>query len=185
NYQKEFSQHIDRTLDELRATPGVAAAATSGTLPGIPSDSQTELKLVEGRSATEGKLVADSRFVSDRYFETMRIPVLAGQGCRESLYQTVVVNRSFADKYLSGTRAVGHHLQLASSQFLLPPALILGVAGDAREQGLNKAPGPTVYWCFSAPNPSPYFLIRTRGEPLAMAETLRRKIHQLDPARSV
>lgn len=185
NDLKKFSQHIDRTLEELRATPGVAAAATSGTLPGVASDSQTELRLVEGRSATEGKIVADSRFVSDRNFETMRIPVLAGQGCHESLYQTVVVNHSFADKYLSGTSAIGHHLQLASTQFLTSPALILGVVGDAREQGLNREPGPTIYWCFSAPNPSPYFLIRTRGEPLSMAETLRRKIHQMEPARSV
>jgi putative ABC transport system permease protein len=56
---------------------------------------------------------------------------------------------------------------------------------DAREQGLNREPEPTVYWCLNAPDPSPYFLIRTQGAPLVMAETLRRKIHAIDPARSV
>lgn len=33
--------------------------------------------------------------------------------------------------------------------------------------------------------PSPYFLIRTQCNPMGMAETLRRKIRQIDPARSV
>jgi hypothetical protein len=53
---KKFTQRIDRELDELRATPGVHAAATSLFLPGIPGDSQVEVKISEGRSEAEGKL---------------------------------------------------------------------------------------------------------------------------------
>jgi putative ABC transport system permease protein len=33
--------------------------------------------------------------------------------------------------------------------------------------------------------PDPYFLIRTRGDPMALAPALRRKVHQIEPARSV
>ena len=33
--------------------------------------------------------------------------------------------------------------------------------------------------------PDPYYLIRTRGEPTAMAETLRLKIHEIEPSRAV
>jgi len=184
---KALTNRIDATLEQLRAVPGVRNAATSATLPGIVSDSRSELKLVEGRAETEGKIVADSRAVSNGYFETMKIPILAGEGCRQSAnyYGTTVVNRSFAEAYLSGSSAIGHHLQLVSSQFLPGPAEIRGIVGDAREEGLNREPEPTVYWCVSAPTPFPNFLIRTQGDPMAMAETLRRKIHQIDPARSV
>jgi putative ABC transport system permease protein len=42
-----------------------------------------------------------------------------------------------------------------------------------------------VYSCASAPNPSPYFLVRTRGESAAMAQTVRMKIKELDPLRAV
>ncbi len=181
---KKLTQRINRTLDELRSVPGVRAAATSGTLPGILSDSRAELTLVEGRVETEGKIVADSRFVSNGYFETMKIPVLAGEGCFESLKPGMVVNRSFVHSYLSGSPALGRHLKLALNSSL-PPFEIRGVVADAREQGLNREPAPTAYWCGSAPGPSPYFLIRTQGEPMAMAETLRRQIHQSQPARSV
>ncbi|HEX4229687.1 MAG TPA: ABC transporter permease [Bryobacteraceae bacterium] len=184
---KTLTRRIDTTLDDLREVPGVLGAATSATLPGIVSDSRTELKLTEGRAETEGKIFADSRFVSNGYFETMKIPLLAGESCRESAnyFGTMVVNRSFADAYLSGSDAIGHHLQLGSSQFLSAPAEVTGIVGDAREQGLNRAPAPTVYWCTSAPTPFPNFLIRIQGDPMEMAETLRRKIHQIDPSRSV
>jgi putative ABC transport system permease protein len=37
----------------------------------------------------------------------------------------------------------------------------------------------------NASMPDPHYLIRTRGEPLAMAETLRRAIMQVEPSRSV
>lgn len=184
---KTLTRRIDTTLDELRAVPGVRAAATSVSLPGMASDYRTELKLSEGRPETEDKISADSRFVSNGYFETMRIPLLEGEGCRPSVnyFGTVVVNRSFANTYFSGSPAIGHHLQIVASQFLPSPAEIRGIVADAREQGLNREPAPTVYWCVSAPNPFPTFLIRTQGEPMAMAETLRRKIHQIEPARSV
>lgn len=67
----------------------------------------------------------------------------------------------------------------------LPPASISGIAADAREEGLNQAPTPLVYFCASAPGPSPFYLIRTRGEPAAMGETLRRRIKEIEPLRSV
>jgi putative ABC transport system permease protein len=40
------------------------------------------------------------------------------------------------------------------------------------------------YWCANA-GPSPFYLVRTHGEPSAMAQTLRRKIHEIEPSRSV
>src|SRR6266403_2265561 len=41
---KGLTQRIDRTLDELRSVPGVEAAGASATLPGVPSQYQTELR---------------------------------------------------------------------------------------------------------------------------------------------
>jgi putative ABC transport system permease protein len=183
---KKLRQRINRTLEQLRSLPGVRAAATAGALPGIAGDSTTEVKLTEGRAETEGKVVADSRFVSNGYFATMQIPLLAGEGCRESSsFDTAVINRSFANKYFSGSPAIGHHVQWVSTQFASSPSEIVGLAGDAREEGLNREPVPTVYWCISAPTPSPYFLIRTQGEPMGMAEAVRRKMHAIEPVRSV
>jgi ABC-type antimicrobial peptide transport system permease subunit len=65
------------------------------------------------------------------------------------------------------------------------PSRIVGVVGDARERGLNRDPGAVVYTCFSAPNPTPYFLVRAQGEPEAIAHAVRVKVKGLEPLRAV
>jgi putative ABC transport system permease protein len=182
---KGLVQRIDQTIDTLRSLPGVEAAATAAALPGVPSQYQTEIKVAEGQSDPERKIVAESRFVSAGYFATMQIPLLTGELCREkSGSADVLVNRSFATAYLSRSTAIGHHLQLPGNSFVAPGE-IRGIVGDAREEGMNREPGPTVYWCMSAPVPDPFYLIRTRSDPMTMAQSARLKIHDLDPSRSV
>jgi predicted permease len=182
---KTLVQRIDRTLDGLRSLPGVDAAATSGMLPGVPALYQFEFK-VDGRLDPNRKVLADSRYVSAGYFQTVQIPVLVGETCKQGASSNdVVVNRSFADRYLSGTPPIGHQLQGASYNDFQPLGTIRGVVADAREEGLNIQPVPTVYSCFTAPNPFPNYLVRTRGNPTEMAEAIRRRVHELEPSRSV
>jgi putative ABC transport system permease protein len=182
---KTLVQRIDRTLDGLRSLPGVDAAATSGMLPGVPALYQFEFK-VDGRLDPNRKVLADSRYVSAGYFQAMQIPVLVGETCKQGASSNdVVVNRSFADRYLSGTPAIGHQLQGASYNDFQPQGAVRGVVADAREEGLNTQPVPTVYSCFTAPNPFPNYLVRTRGNPSEMVEAIRRRVHELEPSRSV
>jgi putative ABC transport system permease protein len=182
---KKVVQRIDRTLEGLRSIPGVEDASTAATLPGVPALYQIEFK-IDGKADPGHPILADSRYVSAGYFNTARIPVLVGDACRQaSSTSDVVVNRAFADKYMGGSSPVGHHIKGASYNDFLPDGTIRGVAGDAREQGLNILPAPTVYSCFSAPDPFPNYMVRTKGDAMAMVETVRRRIHELEPARSV
>jgi putative ABC transport system permease protein len=51
---------------------------------------------------------------------------------------------------------------------------------------MNHEPSPTVYWCSSASGPDPFYLVRTHSaQPLTMAGTLRQKIQEIEPGRSV
>jgi putative ABC transport system permease protein len=183
--QKGLRQRMDRDLDALRSIPGVEGAATSLTLPGVPFGNPGELKLTEGQADPNHKIVAVSRFVSSGYFATMHIPLLAGEACRETLAETAVVNRSFADTYLPGRTAIGNHLEFVPANPYMQSTEIRGIVADAREEGLEHEPSPTVYWCLNAPVPSPAFLIRTHGGAMALAETVRHKIHDTEPNRSV
>ncbi|HEY3626275.1 MAG TPA: ABC transporter permease [Terracidiphilus sp.] len=182
---KAVVQRVDRTLDGLRTLPGVEAAATSAMLPGVPGKYQQEFK-IDGKLDPGRKILADSRWVSAGYFAALRIPLLVGDVCRPaSTTVDVVVNRSFANLYLGGTAAVGHTIEQAAYNDFQAAGMVRGIVGDAREQGLNAAPMPTVYSCFSAPNPFPNYLVRTRGAPMQMADAVRRRIHELEPGRSV
>lgn len=114
----------------------------------------------------------------------MQIPLLAGAACKPaSASSHIVINRAFANKYMSDTSPVGHQLSGASYNDFQPQGIIRGIAGDAREEGLNTQPVPTVYSCFSAPDPFPNYLVRTNGDPMALTETVR--VHEMEPGRSV
>ncbi len=182
---KNMVQRIDRTLESLRTLPGVESASTAAMLPGVPSLYQIEFK-IDGNLEPGHPILADSRYVSAGYFDTMRIPLMVGESCRQaSNTSDVMVNRAFADKYMGSTLAVGHQLSGAVYNDFFPQGMIRGIVGDAREEGLNAQPVPTVYSCFSAPDPFPNYLVRTHGDPMAMAETIRRRIHEIEPSRSV
>jgi putative ABC transport system permease protein len=173
-------QRIERTLEFLGTIPGIEQAATASWLPGVPGEFGEEIRAV-GRGETEPAIDADSRWVSAGYFATLQIPLLAGDACPE-LGTWALVNQSFANAYFAGTSPVGRQLTTPNAA---TPSTIRGIVGDAREQGLHRPPIPMVYWCASAPRPSPFYVVRTSGEPAAMAETVRRKIKEIEPARSV
>jgi putative ABC transport system permease protein len=180
-------QRIDHTIEQLPALPGVASAATTIFLPGVPATYESTFDLVEAQGDAERRLAAEHRFVSPEYFTTMKISLMGGdlcgrQGARAP--KEAMVNRSFASRYLSQRSSVlGLHLSTNQPNSL--PARIVGVVGDARERGLDREPAPIVYTCFSAPNPSPFFLVRTHGEPASIAQAVRVKIKSLEPSRAV
>jgi len=79
---------------------------------------------------------------------------------------------------------LGYHL-LSTANPYARPAEIVGIVSDARENGIDRAPLPTVYYCYSAAQPGTYFIVRTHGAPMSSADTVRRKIHEVEPLRSV
>ena len=69
---------------------------------------------IDGKLDSGRKILADSRWVSTGYFDTMRIPTLVGTTCHQSASTNdvdVVVNRSFANLYMGGTAGIGHTLE--------------------------------------------------------------------------
>ena len=176
-------QWTQRILDGLRAVPGVETVAIAQALPGDPSGRQTELELVEGgRGEGAAEIIADNQFVSASYFNTLHIPLLAGELCEDNVSHGMV-NRRFADLYLNAN-AIGYHLRSPNSE-TDTGTLIRGIVGDARENGLDQPPAPTVYHCAAVAYPTTLYLIRTRGDPTALGDTLRRRIQQIEPSRSV
>lgn len=179
-------QRINRSLDELTVLPEVEAAATTTTMPGVPSDFVVEFEIVELRDENAATRFAALRMVSPSYFETLQIPIVEGELCRRPEdargVSEVMVNRAFVGQYLQGRSAVGRHVTGPLSD---SPDRIAGVVGDAREAGIDRPPAPIIYNCFAAATPIPWFLVKTRGEPENAVAAVRTRLRQLEPQRSV
>ena len=182
---KASGQTVKRILEAVAAVPGVESSAATFLLPGVPGSFPVELSVAEGRAESEPKIIAESRIGSAGLFATLRIPLLAGEMCpQESTTAGMMVNRSFANAYFGGASVIGKHLGQPGSIYF-PTAVVRGIVGDARERGLDHEPVPTIYYCGLIMQPGLYFLARTHGNPIALRESIRRKLHEIEPGRSV
>jgi len=195
SYGEDFASMIPRfelMLSELSSLPGVEAAATSSPVPGVLDDGSgfqfgtVEYEPVSMPADAETSIVAKSRVISPGYFETMQIPLVAGELCKrrsDGAAPEIMVNRAFATRYLPGLQAAGIHLTRTTSKAAYK---IMGVVGDAREYGLNLRPVPTIYECQVAEAFPPLsFLVRTDGDPMAVARDVRSRIKEMEPLRAV
>jgi putative ABC transport system permease protein len=181
-------QQIDRTLDGLRALPGVEATATSVTPPGVPLTFDQEFRLVEENGPRQKPVVAGSAVVSPSYFETMQLQLAAGEVCRltpDAPSNELMVNSAFANRYLGGFSGIGRHLTNSGAPANVSPPRIVGIIEDARDRGIDRDPAPTVYFCAYPAQPFRVYLVRTQGDPMAVAQAVRLKIKELEPLRSV
>jgi putative ABC transport system permease protein len=171
---------VERTRAALGELPGVEAAAVAGMLPAVTGRNQVEFALAN-TPADSSPLVADFRVVSPSYFETLGIPLVGGDLCRQSTNEVsyVMVNSSFATSYFPGRSVVG--AALAGN----PLRRIVGVVGDAREVGIASEPTPSVYICSFTGDATPWYLVRTAGAPEAVAGSARALLRELEPSRTV
>lgn len=179
-------QRHRRMLDALASVTAVSAVAMSTGLPGANPSWPREFTIA-GEPAPGGSVrFASWRVVSAGYFQTLGIPVLQGRTCRmntdpDRAFETLV-NRSFADRYFQGRDAIGRIILQAGDA---ASRKIVGVVGDAREDGLNKEPQPLIYACgYLRFWPDSDFLIQTRN-PAAIANAVREAIRVIDPSRPI
>src|SRR5260370_26809522 len=127
-----------RTLERIRRIPGVDSAAVALTLP-YERPLNNGFRMVEGddHDPHMGEFV----YSTPAYFETMRIPIVAGRPLRDSdtaqSARVVVVSESFARKFFHAD-ALGRHLKSGKEV-----SEIVGVCGDVQQHsGLSGKDGP-------------------------------------------
>lgn len=169
-------------LDAIRAIPGVTGAANAISLPGIPSQYQIAFK-AEGLEDLTALIMAEERWVTPGYFKLMGIPLVSGDLCADDANnRTLMVNRAFVSRYVTAGSVVGRRLQRVDQD---PTGQVTGIVGDARETGIDKAPGPTVYWCTGTSQPGTLYMAKTSVDPASITATVRAKIREIEPQRSV
>lgn len=138
-------------LQGVRAVPGVLAAAGINHLP-LAGDIWGFDFLIEGRPKPRpGELPgAVYRLVTPGYFETMRLPLLAGRDIAATddmrAPGVVVINRRAADVYWPGANAIGQRITFDTGANEEPTWLtVIGIAANAKQDSWISKPAPEVY----------------------------------------
>ncbi len=173
---------FDSLLRRLSAVPGVRAAGMSAALP-LTHIRITPI-LTEGQPAVP---LAERPFtiveaISPGFFSAMRIPVTAGRAFTDAdtnqSARVVIVNAALAHRYWSLQNPVGRHIAVGRQ----PAAEIVGVAGNASNDGLALDPEPQVYLPFTQlPWGNMNILIRTAVEPHSLFGAIGKQVGALDP----
>jgi putative ABC transport system permease protein len=178
---------FDETLRRVDALPGVKSAAISAALP--LSFTRVTPVLPEGQPAVPlaQRPFIDIEAISPQWFETMRVPLLAGRLFTAAddgqAPKVVIVNQTCARRFWPGQNPIGKTFIVGrgpgSSQ-------VVGVAADVRNHGLSDDTQPQLWLPFKQlPWTEMNLLVRTAVPPLQMASAVRAQISAVDPDQPV
>ena len=202
----DISQQVtffERLLERARVLPGVKSAGTVSFIPLVPDESSDMVFYFEDRPIPPKGQFPDAlhRVASPGYFEAMGIPLLKGRlfdasdgripplkrdmetmmaWWRQTEFK-VLINETMAKRFWPNQDPIGKSFRPGFPEMKGPRATIIGVVGATRHYGLGSEPGPEFYDSLSMfPNNSHYLVLRTSGEPLSLAQAVRKLVAETD-----
>jgi putative ABC transport system permease protein len=172
-------------LDRLQSEPGVQAAAITNAVPLSaiqPVRAPLQIDGVNTDNADQ-RPPSDVRTISERYFETLNIPLMQGRFFENSdnveSPNVAIISRATM-RYFEGRDPIGTRISLDGGQNW---ATIVGVVGDVRMFGLDQEAGAQVYVPLrqSRGGLAGRVLVRTAGDPREAASIIQRSVRALDP----
>jgi putative ABC transport system permease protein len=173
---------FDQALEKIRALPGVVSAGACTSLP--PTYIQQGMGFtIEGQATDSSKQPPSALYMpaTPGYLEALGVPILRGRNVNSSDTSqssgVVVINQTLARQFFNGEDPLGQRVNLGGIS-----RQIVGVAGDARYEGLGTDIGPQVYVPYSqSPFPGMRVVVRTSTDPISLIGSIRQQIESVDP----
>ena len=171
-----------QVADQLRGTPGIESAAMA-SWPLLEHSRWTVSVRLPGRPVEPDFPYALA--VTPGYFGTMRIGLIAGRefrlgdlparldGSNQPMAGVGIVNEAFARKYFDGQNPVGRSIYTLEGKDTPAPVEIVGYVRDTVYYDIREPMHPTIF-VPAKKKEGGTFMVRTSGDPLAVAPLLRR-----------
>ncbi len=195
---QDRAEYFEQLRARLAAMPEVEMAGISSNATPPSNGNDNRIEIMGGPDAE--KPTVRLNFVSPEYFPLLHIPLAQGRiwDHAETMRGAplAVINETMAREFWPNGNAIGQELRTDGLKADLPysPAApgsdgwlqIVGIVGDARDDGLRKPIKPAVYipytlkmWMFTQ------ILVRTRIPPLSVLHDIRAQIVKVDPDQQV
>jgi len=166
----ERSQFFASLLEEVKAQPSVSSAAFISKVPlrGLGTDWPV-WPAEQPTPTSQESFLAMARWVSPGYFETIGIPLVRGREVASSDDENgtpvIVLSERTAETLFGESDPVGREVRIGFGP-IDQPIRVIGVARDARINGLRRAPDAAMYMSASQFGATSLdMVVRTSGDP--------------------
>ncbi len=193
--ERQPTDFFQRLITDVSGMPGVVAAGAANRLPLGPEGLGGPRFEIEGRplDPEEPGARTNITIVAPGYFEAMGIGLVAGRYLNvddnQARTNAIMVNRAWADLQWPGETALGRRVRVARHGTGPGDWLtIVGVAESVRDRSLADPPEGLIYFpllgtaqAFSGDPRAMTLVVRTAGNPAALADPVVRRVRELDP----
>ncbi len=181
----ERNRFFDQALANVRAIPGVRAAAM---IVGLPLKGETHVNGIqlEGSEAdwfaagTRESILINVRFISPDYFGALGIPLLQGRAIEagDMTRHVAVVSARFAAKVWPRENPLGKKFKTGSG---VGQVEVIGVVKDVHNGRLDQTPTLIAYVPYSLRGPGyGSLVVRTEANPTQFMQAIRQAIWSID-----
>jgi putative ABC transport system permease protein len=192
NTQALRSGFYDQILERVEHLPGVVAAGYTTWIPLTNEGGATGIT-IEGRAepAPGQTPVPNVRIVSRNYVRALRMRLIEGRliDGRDGLSSPLValLNQTMARNFWPGENPIGKRFKRGRFHEDGPWITFVGLVGDVHQAGLDQPARAEMYLPyqqqdFFAPD---YLAVRTSGDPILLAEPVRRQVWSVDKQQPV
>jgi predicted permease len=182
---------FDEVTGKLEALPGVRSVGVTTAVPltNITMMRMFQMEREQDKPADQVPPVS-AEDVRPGYFETLRVPLIAGRFFDERDVKTathaVIVNQAFVEKYLGKKDAVGKRMRSGPPDS--PWDTIVGVVGSVRRSRLDREADAELFFPHGLGGLSETigaFVVRTDSDPRPLASAIRDAVLQIDSEQPV
>ena len=181
---------VDRTIETIRAVPGVVSVGTTTKIP-LAGSGSTQPFSIEGRptAAVAEQPMAQTRYISPDYFRAIGIPLRQGRFFsdydRDKSVPVVIISETMAHRFWPGENPIGRRL---TPTFHVEQGAreIVGVVGDVKATGLDADASAMMYLPYKqAPLPFISFVVRTASNPESLVQPVSKAIYSVDKEQAL
>ena len=180
-YEKQRTvEFYRRLLERLRSMPAVRHASTATLMPlGLSNDDWSVT--IPGYTPSPNEMMSvENNLIGPDYFPTMGISISKGRGIEarddSTAQKVLVVNQHMADHFWPGQDPIGRVVHVGGSDHV-----VVGVVPTGKYQRLGEDPQSYMYLSEAQHfEGSRWIQVRTAGDPIAFAPTLRAEVAALD-----
>lgn len=177
---REFYRQV---VEAAEALPGARMATLASNRP-LQRGALFRRAVPEGQELSDEDEIPPIRTdtVGLKYFETLEIPIVEGRGFnaddRPGKPLVAVVNQTLARRFWGQLSPIGRRILVPEDDLELE---VVGVAADAKYQGLGEPPTPLFYLSLNQVYmPEVNLYVRAEGAVAPLREPLRRAVQAVD-----